>query len=85
MGTLVSYLGDFNQITGEITKPAMPVRKTSRSRDYSMRYRLTNMSVKPWRREAYRTGDGSHLGSFDHKTGEQLDPPKKNRSIKKYL
>lgn len=35
--------------------------------------------------EAYRSSDGSHLGSFDHKTGEQLDPPKKNRSIKKYL
>lgn len=35
--------------------------------------------------EAYRASDGSHLGSFDHKTGEQLDPPKKNRSIKKYL
>ena len=35
--------------------------------------------------EAYRASDGSHLGSFDHKTGEQIDPPKKNRSIKKYL
>lgn len=35
--------------------------------------------------EAYRSSDGSHLGSFDHKTGEQLDPPKKKRSIKKYL
>lgn len=35
--------------------------------------------------EAYRSSDGSHLGSFDHKTGERLDPPKKNRSIKKYL
>jgi hypothetical protein len=35
--------------------------------------------------EAYRSSDGSHLGSFDHKTGEQIDPPKKNRSIKKYL
>ena len=34
---------------------------------------------------AYRSSDGSHLGSFDHKTGEQIDPPKKNRSIKKYL
>ncbi|MHC8321939.1 colicin E3/pyocin S6 family cytotoxin [Pseudomonas sp. GB2N2] len=35
--------------------------------------------------EAYRASDGSHLGSFDHITGEQIDPPKKNRSIKKYL
>ncbi|MBV6822556.1 colicin E3/pyocin S6 family cytotoxin [Pseudomonas sp. PD9R] len=35
--------------------------------------------------EAYRSSDGSHLGSFDHRTGEQIDPPKKNRSIKKYL
>lgn len=35
--------------------------------------------------EAYRASDGSHLGSFDHKTGEQIDPPKKNRSIKRYL
>jgi hypothetical protein len=35
--------------------------------------------------EAYRSSDGSHLGSFDHVTGEQIDPPKKNRSIKKYL
>ncbi|MDI3272478.1 colicin E3/pyocin S6 family cytotoxin [Pseudomonas sp. AL03] len=35
--------------------------------------------------EAYRASDGSHLGSFDHKTGEQIDPPKKNRNIKKYL
>lgn len=35
--------------------------------------------------EAYRASDGSHLGSFDHITGEQQDPPKKNRSIKKYL
>jgi hypothetical protein len=35
--------------------------------------------------EAYRTSDGSHLGSFDHRTGEQIDPPKKKRSIKKYL
>jgi hypothetical protein len=35
--------------------------------------------------EAYRASDGSHLGSFDHLTGKQIDPPKKNRSIKKYL
>jgi hypothetical protein len=35
--------------------------------------------------EAYRSSDGSHLGSFDYQTGDQLDPPKKNRSIKKYL
>mgnify|MGYP001617244825 CR=1 FL=1 len=35
--------------------------------------------------EGYRASDGSHLGSFDHRTGEQIDPPKKNRSIKKYL
>ncbi len=35
--------------------------------------------------EAYRTSDGSHLGSFDRLTGEQIDPPKKNRNISKYL
>lgn len=35
--------------------------------------------------EAYLASDGSHLGSFDHTTGEQIDPPKKKRSIKKYL
>ena len=36
--------------------------------------------------ETYRASDGTHLGSFDHKTGKQLDPPKKKkRSIKKYL
>ncbi|MHB2247583.1 colicin E3/pyocin S6 family cytotoxin [Pseudomonas fitomaticsae] len=35
--------------------------------------------------EAYRASDGSHLGAFDHLTGEQISPPKKNRSIKKYL
>jgi hypothetical protein len=35
--------------------------------------------------EAYRASDGSHLGSFDPITGEQIDPPKKNRNIKKYL
>ena len=35
--------------------------------------------------EAYRSSDGSHLGAFDHITGEQTDGPKKNRNIKKYL
>ncbi|AVX87967.1 MULTISPECIES: S-type pyocin domain-containing protein [Pseudomonas] len=36
--------------------------------------------------ETYRASDGTHLGSFDHRTGKQLDPPKKKkRSIKKYL
>ncbi|MNJ01548.1 Colicin-E3 [compost metagenome] len=35
--------------------------------------------------EAYLASDGSHLGSFDHTTGEQIDPPKKKRNIKKYL
>jgi hypothetical protein len=35
--------------------------------------------------EAYLASDGSHLGSFDHTTGEQIDLPKKKRSIKKYL
>lgn len=35
--------------------------------------------------EAYRASDGSYLGSFDHLTGEQIDPPKKNRNISKYL
>ena len=35
--------------------------------------------------EAYRSSDGSHLGAFDHITGERTDGPKKNRNIKKYL
>ncbi|MBO1541714.1 colicin E3/pyocin S6 family cytotoxin [Pseudomonas sp. OA65] len=35
--------------------------------------------------EAYRASDGSHLGSFDHVTGKQIDGPKPNRNIKKYL
>ncbi len=36
--------------------------------------------------ETYRSSDGTHLGSYDHRTGKQLDPPKKKkRSIKKYL
>jgi hypothetical protein len=35
--------------------------------------------------EAYLASDGSHLGSFDHTPGEQIDSPKKKRSIKKYL
>ncbi|QXI08918.1 hypothetical protein HU718_007355 [Pseudomonas tensinigenes] len=34
--------------------------------------------------EVYRASDGSHLGYFEHRTGEQIDPPKKKRSIKKY-
>ncbi|MNQ91011.1 Colicin-E3 [compost metagenome] len=35
--------------------------------------------------EGYRTSDGSHLGSFNHVTGEQMKPPVKNRNIKRYL
>jgi hypothetical protein len=35
--------------------------------------------------EAYRSSDGSHLGAYDPVTGDQVDGPKKNRSIKKYL
>lgn len=35
--------------------------------------------------EGYRASDGGHFGSFDHITGEQIDLPKKNRNIKKYL
>lgn len=35
--------------------------------------------------EGYRASDGSHLGSFNHLTGEQIKPPVKNRNIKKYL
>ncbi|MHA3735189.1 S-type pyocin domain-containing protein [Pseudomonas sp. Eth.TT006] len=36
--------------------------------------------------EVYRASDGNHLGSYDHRTGKQLDPPKgKKRSIKRYL
>jgi len=35
--------------------------------------------------EAYRASDGSHLGAFDHETGQQVSQARKNRSIKKYL
>lgn len=35
--------------------------------------------------EVYLTSDGSHLGSFDPITGEQMGLPKTNRNIKKYL
>lgn len=35
--------------------------------------------------EVYRASDGEHLGSVDHKTGEQLKPAVKGRSIKRYL
>lgn len=35
--------------------------------------------------EGYRTSDGSHLGSFNHVTGEQIKPPVKSRNIKRYL
>ena len=35
--------------------------------------------------EGYRTTDGSHLGSFNPVTGEQVKPPIKSRNIKKYL
>ncbi|SDU10320.1 colicin E3/pyocin S6 family cytotoxin [Pseudomonas yamanorum] len=35
--------------------------------------------------EAYRASDGSHLGAFNHITGERLKKPKKKRNIKKFL
>ncbi|WP_338474118.1 colicin E3/pyocin S6 family cytotoxin [Pseudomonas sp. MS646] len=35
--------------------------------------------------EAYRASDGSHLGAYDYLTGEQIDGPKPDRNIKKYL
>lgn len=35
--------------------------------------------------EVYLASDGSHLGAFNHITGEQLEGPKKKRNIKKYL
>ncbi|MCU1749346.1 S-type pyocin domain-containing protein [Pseudomonas sp. 6D_7.1_Bac1] len=35
--------------------------------------------------EVYRTSDGSHLGAFDHVTGEQRKPPNKKRNIKKFM
>lgn len=35
--------------------------------------------------ETYRASDGEHLGSIDHKTGEQLKPAVKGRNIKRYL
>ncbi|PKM29170.1 MAG: hypothetical protein CVV07_11670 [Gammaproteobacteria bacterium HGW-Gammaproteobacteria-11] len=35
--------------------------------------------------EGYRASDGSHLGSFNHVTGEQIKPPVKNRNIRRYL
>ncbi len=35
--------------------------------------------------ELYRASDGSHLGSYHPITGDQIDPPKNGRNIKKYL
>ncbi|WP_434696190.1 S-type pyocin domain-containing protein [Pseudomonas sp. Z1-14] len=35
--------------------------------------------------EVYRASDGSHLGSFDHVTGEQKKQPNPERNIKKFL
>ncbi|XXD02005.1 colicin E3/pyocin S6 family cytotoxin (plasmid) [Klebsiella sp. B345] len=35
--------------------------------------------------EGYRASDGSHLGAFDPKTGQQLKPADPKRNIKKYL
>ena len=35
--------------------------------------------------EVYLASDGSHIGAFNHLTGEQLKGPKKKRNIKKYL
>ncbi|AEX50938.1 putative cytotoxin [Rahnella aquatilis CIP 78.65 = ATCC 33071] len=35
--------------------------------------------------EEYRASDGEHLGSVDHKTGQQLKPAVKGRNIKRYL
>ncbi|WKZ94405.1 colicin E3/pyocin S6 family cytotoxin (plasmid) [Chimaeribacter arupi] len=35
--------------------------------------------------EEYRASDGEHLGSVDYKTGQQLKPAVKGRSIKRYL
>ena len=35
--------------------------------------------------ELYRASDGSHLGSYHPMTGDQIDPPKSGRNIKKYL
>ena len=35
--------------------------------------------------ELYRASDGSHLGSYHPMTGDQIDPPKNGRNIKKYL
>ncbi|MGR7480531.1 S-type pyocin domain-containing protein [Klebsiella aerogenes] len=35
--------------------------------------------------EEYRASDGEHLGSVDYKTGNQLKPAVKGRSIKRYL
>uniref|UniRef100_UPI00254A744B S-type pyocin domain-containing protein n=1 Tax=Leclercia adecarboxylata TaxID=83655 RepID=UPI00254A744B len=35
--------------------------------------------------EEYRASDGEHLGTVDYKTGNQLKPAVKGRSIKRYL
>ncbi|MBD8272614.1 S-type pyocin domain-containing protein [Pseudomonas fluorescens] len=35
--------------------------------------------------EIYLASDGSHMGAFNHLTGEQLKGPKKKRNIRKYL
>jgi hypothetical protein len=83
---------DTKEITG-FTGLRVAKKKTPRQKGGGLRERWTDAKgriIYEWdsmhgELEAYRASDGSHLGSFDHITGEQIDPPKKNRSIKKYL
>lgn len=35
--------------------------------------------------EVYLASDGSHIGAFNHISGEQLKGPIRKRNIKKYL
>lgn len=79
--------------------PPLPPRQFSDLRCVSRQ--LSRLSVDDWidekgRRiyewdsqhgelEIYLASDGSHIGAFNHITGEQLKNPMKKRNIKKYL
>ncbi|CAN1602294.1 colicin E3/pyocin S6 family cytotoxin [Pseudomonas mediterranea] len=68
-------------------------KKTPKQAGAGLRERWTDLkgrTIYEWdsrhgELEAYRASDGSHLGAFNHETGHQVGPAKKNRNIKKYL
>ncbi len=80
------------QITGfEILKKAKPM--TPKQGGAGLRERWIDekgRKIYEWdsqhgELEIYLASDGSHMGAFNHLTGEQLKGPKKKRNIRKYL